>query len=95
MITQQTVRHVAKLARLELEEAEELKLTEQLGSILDYVEALSRLDTSSTEPTAHPLPLSNVMRSDAPRPSLEREQVLQNAPAQEQGMFRVPKILSD
>lgn len=95
MITKDTVRHVAKLARLELTESEESTLTEQLGAILGYVEQLNGLDTKGVEPTAHALPLSNVTRADEPRPCLTSSEVLQNAPAQEQGMFRVPKILSE
>ncbi|MBO9540030.1 Asp-tRNA(Asn)/Glu-tRNA(Gln) amidotransferase subunit GatC [bacterium] len=95
MITQDTVHHVAKLARLELEPAEEAMFTEQLGAILGYVEQLQELDTTGVAPTAHPLPLRNVTRGDVLAPSLTQAEVLQNAPAAEQGMFRVPKILSE
>lgn len=95
MITAETVQQVAKLARLELEASEAHKLTEQLGSILDYVAQLNEMDTTGIPPTAHPLPIDNVTRPDALRPSLSIEQVLQNAPVQEQDMFRVPKILSE
>lgn len=95
MITAETVQQVAKLARLELEASEAHQLTEQLGSILDYVAQLNELDTTGIAPTAHPLPIDNVTRPDALRPSLAIEQVLQNAPVQEQDMFRVPKILSE
>lgn len=95
MITKDTVRQVAKLARLELSEAEETTFTDQLGSILGYVEQLAQLDTTGVEPTAHALPVSNVVRTDEIRPSLDRTAVLQNAPVEDQGMFRVPKILSE
>lgn len=95
MITRDTVRHVAKLARLELTEAEEIQLTAELGSILGYVEQLGAVDTEGVEPTAHALPLANVLRPDAPRASLNQAEVLQNAPAAEAGMFRVPRILSE
>lgn len=95
MITQDTVHHVAKLARLELEPAEEAVFTEQLGSILGYIEQLNELGTTGVAPTAHPVPLRNVTRADQVRASLSQEEVLQNAPAAEQGMFRVPKILSE
>lgn len=95
MITQETVHHVAKLARLALDPAEEAALTEQLGAILGHVEQLNELDTTGVAPTAHPLPLRNVTRDDAVRPSLKQAEVVQNAPAAEQGMFRVPKILSE
>lgn len=95
MITRDTVRHVAKLARLELSEQEEAQLTEQLGAILGYVEQLNAVDTEGVEPTAHALPIANVLRSDEPHASLSRDEVLQNAPASEAGMFRVPRILSE
>ncbi|HEY9854829.1 MAG TPA: Asp-tRNA(Asn)/Glu-tRNA(Gln) amidotransferase subunit GatC [Stenomitos sp.] len=95
MITRDTVRHVAKLARLELTEQEEAQLTEQLGSILGYVEQLGEVDTTGVEPTAHALPLANVLRPDTPHASLSQAEVLQNAPAAENGMFRVPRILSE
>lgn len=93
MITQDTVKHVAKLARLDLTPDEETQFTEQLGAILDYVEQLAEVDVEGVAPTAHPLPLQNVVRQDSPHECLSREAVLQNAPATEQGMFRVPKII--
>jgi aspartyl-tRNA(Asn)/glutamyl-tRNA(Gln) amidotransferase subunit C len=95
MITQETVHHVARLARLELDPAEEATLTEQLGAILGYVEQLNEVDTTGVNPTAHPLPLRNVTRDDVLKPCLTQAEVLQNAPVAEQGMFRVPKILSE
>lgn len=95
MITQETVQHVAKLARLELAPEEAQKLTQELGAILDYVEALGRVDVAGVEPTAHPLPLRDVQRPDRLHASLSAEEVLQNAPAQEQGMFRVPRIIGE
>lgn len=95
MITESTVRHVAKLARLELTPDEESQFTEQLGAILGYVEQLADVDVAGVEPTAHAIPLSNVARPDAPRPSLSRDEVLQNAPVTEQGMFRVPRIIGE
>lgn len=95
MITRDTVHHVAKLARLTFSEAEELQLTRELGAILGYVEQLAAIDTQGVEPTAHALPLSNVLRPDEPHASLSQAEVLQNAPASEQGMFRVPRILSE
>ncbi|MBM3267783.1 MAG: Asp-tRNA(Asn)/Glu-tRNA(Gln) amidotransferase subunit GatC [Candidatus Sericytochromatia bacterium] len=92
-ITVETVRHVAKLACLALTAEEELRYTEQLGKILDYVRQLSELDTSGQEPTSHAIPIANVLRPDIPRPGLERADLLAAAPQAEQGMFRVPKIL--
>jgi aspartyl-tRNA(Asn)/glutamyl-tRNA(Gln) amidotransferase subunit C len=95
MITKETVQHVAKLARLELTPEEETQFTEQLGAILGYVEQLSEVDVEGVVPTAHPLPLQNVLRQDRMQPSLTPEEVLQNAPAKEQGMFRVPQIIGE
>lgn len=93
MITQETVKHVAQLARLEFSENEERKLAEQLGHILAYIEQLQEVDTQDIEPTAHALSITNVLREDKERPSLPLEKVLANAPSTENGMFQVPRIL--
>ena len=92
-ITAKDVDHVALLSRLELTEEEAGKFTGQLNSILDYVEVLNSVDTSQVEPTAHVLPVKNVMRPDEVRPSLDRKLALSNAPEQEDGYFIVPKIV--
>lgn len=93
MITKKDVEHVALLARLELTEAEKEKFTEQLNAILEYADALKKLDTGNIQPTAHPLPLNNVFREDVSRPGISNEDALANAPEQEDGFFKVPKIL--
>jgi aspartyl-tRNA(Asn)/glutamyl-tRNA(Gln) amidotransferase subunit C len=93
MITRKDVEHVALLSRLELTDNEVEKFTGQLNAILGYIDMLNRLDTAGVEPTAHVLPLKNVMRADEVRPSLPRELALANAPEQEDGYFKVPKIL--
>jgi len=92
-ISKQEVEHVAMLARLELTEEEKQTYTEQLNSILDYAAMLDRLDTRDVQPTAHPLPLQNVFREDVVRPSILQEDALANAPDQEDGFFKVPKIV--
>lgn len=92
-ITRKDVEHVALLSRLELGENDVEKFTGQLNAILDYIDVLSKVDTAGVEPTAHVLPLKNVMRADEARPSLPRELALANAPEQEDGYFKVPKIL--
>ncbi|MDT8900228.1 Asp-tRNA(Asn)/Glu-tRNA(Gln) amidotransferase subunit GatC [Anaeroselena agilis] len=92
-ITRKDVEHVALLSRLELGENDVEKFTGQLNAILDYIDVLNKVDTSGVEPTAHVLPLKNVMRADEARPSLPRELALANAPEQEDGYFKVPKIL--
>ena len=94
-ITRAEVEHVARLARLALREDEIESLTSQLGSILDHVAQVSALDTRDVPPTAHPLPLVNVLRPDVVRPTLPRDEVLAAAPDAEDGRFRVPRILGE
>jgi aspartyl-tRNA(Asn)/glutamyl-tRNA(Gln) amidotransferase subunit C len=87
------VKYVAQLARLALSPDEEKKLGTQLGSILGYIEKLRELDVSQVEPTAHAVPLVNVMRPDVIRPSLSHDDALRNAPKTGGGLFVVPKIV--
>jgi len=94
-ITAADVAHVARLARLDLTEDELTRFTEQLGAVLDHADDVAALDTHDVPPTAHPLPLRNVFREDQPRPSLDRAEVLAQAPAVEDGRFRVPRILGE
>ena len=91
-ITREDVLHVAKLARLELSEAEVERMQEQLSAILEAVGKVAELDLSDVEPTAHPLDLVNVLGEDVPRPSLPREEALTNAPDPEDGFFGVPAV---
>ena len=92
-ITRDEVLYVARLARLEVEEAATEKLAAQIGSILDYVDQLKQVDTAGVAPTSHALALTNAFREDAVRPHIERDLALANAPAQEEGCFLVPKIV--
>jgi aspartyl-tRNA(Asn)/glutamyl-tRNA(Gln) amidotransferase subunit C len=94
-ITLAEVEHVARLARLDLEPEEKERLRGQLDAILGYVEQLRRVDTAGVAPTAHVLPLANVMREDEVRPSYPVEAMLANAPAADDGQFRVPRILEE
>ena len=94
-ITRADVEHVAQLARLALTEAELVTLTGELAAILEHAAQVSALDTEGVEPTAHPLPIVNVARPDEVRPGVDRDEVLANAPAVEDGRFRVPRILGD
>jgi aspartyl-tRNA(Asn)/glutamyl-tRNA(Gln) amidotransferase subunit C len=87
------VEHVANLARLALTQEEKELFREQLSSILDHAERLQAVDTDAIPPTATVLPLQNVLRDDEVRPSLPREEALANAPAAEDGYFRVPAVL--
>ena len=86
-------RHVAKLARLALDESKLQKFTGQLENILKYVDKISQLDTRGVEPMAHALPMHNVLREDVVEPSLTNEQALQNAPETDGPFFKVPKII--
>ncbi|HLH54860.1 MAG TPA: Asp-tRNA(Asn)/Glu-tRNA(Gln) amidotransferase subunit GatC [Verrucomicrobiae bacterium] len=87
------VAYVAHLARLSLTPEETQKFGTQLGNVLGYIEKLKELDVSGIEPTAHAFPLINVTRPDVIRPSMSHEEALQNAPAQANGLFMVPKIV--
>ena len=94
-LTRDDVVHVARLARLALSEEEVEQFTVQLGAVLEHFASVAALDTSGVPPTSHPIPLSNVLRPDEVRPSLERDAVLAMAPAEEEGRFRVPRILGE
>ena len=87
------VEHVAELARLRLSDKEKTLFRDQLSAILDHAAVLQGVDTSAIAPTATVLPLLNVMRDDASRPSLPQEDVLANAPDARDGFFAVRAIL--
>jgi aspartyl-tRNA(Asn)/glutamyl-tRNA(Gln) amidotransferase subunit C len=94
-ISLKEVEHVARLARLELSEADKEQMRRQLDSILAYIDKLSALDTEGVEPTSHAVPLTNVMREDTPRPSFPQSDMLANAPDRAGDFFRVPKIIEE
>ncbi|MGP3561924.1 Asp-tRNA(Asn)/Glu-tRNA(Gln) amidotransferase subunit GatC [Geobacillus sp. BK01] len=87
------VKHVADLARLAITDEEAEMFTKQLDAIITFAEQLNELDTENVPPTSHVLDMKNVMREDVPEPGLPREEVLKNAPDQQDGQFRVPAIL--
>jgi aspartyl-tRNA(Asn)/glutamyl-tRNA(Gln) amidotransferase subunit C len=89
-ITREDVLHVARLARLELSEAEVERFQVQLSAILDAVSKVQELDLAGVPPTSHPLDVVNVWREDEPRPSLPVEDVFANAPDRDGDLFRVP-----
>lgn len=95
VIERKDVEHVARLARLDLTEAEKELFQQQLGDILEYARALSEIDTEGVEPTPYAVYLTNVLRPDVARPSMPREKVLANAPDPRGGYFRVPRILEE
>jgi aspartyl-tRNA(Asn)/glutamyl-tRNA(Gln) amidotransferase subunit C len=92
-ITVKDVEHVAVLARLELSEEDKDKYTKSLNDILEYMDMLNSANTSDVEPTAHVLPLKNVFREDRLHKCLEKELTLSNAPEEENGCFKVPRIV--
>ncbi len=94
-LTKAEVEHVARLARLELSEAEKEEFTGQLNEILNFVEELNQLDTKGIEPTAHAIPMQNVFRPDRVAPSMDSELALANAPDRIGDFFKVPKVLED
>lgn len=92
-LTSEEVLHIARLARIALTGDDVQRFTAQLSGILDHFAALTAVDTEGIEPTAHPLPLSNVMRADLVAPSLSQREALANAPLVEDGYVRVRAVL--
>lgn len=102
------VEHIAKLARIELTEEEKARYREQLSAILDHVARLQKVDTSSVAPMTSVFPASAThrpdvpsggqyggsshLRSDQPRPSLNTDELLKNAPSHEQDQFKIPPV---
>ncbi len=89
------IEDVARLARLQFNEAEKARIGAQLGAILNYIDKLSKLPTEGVEPTSHAMPIVSVMRDDELRPCLSQEDALANAPDRVGEFFRVPRILED
>lgn len=93
MINRDTILNIAKLARLELSEADIGKYTEQLNLILGHVEKLKQLDTSKIEATTHAVEVANPLRVDEVHPSSVIDDVLEISPDHEAHFFRVPKVI--
>lgn len=87
------VNYVAKLARLRFSEEELQATAQKFGAILNYMGQLNEIDTAGVAPTTHVLQLENVFREDLLSPCLSRGEALSNAPVNEDGYFKVPKIL--
>ncbi len=92
-VTEDDVRRVADLARLQLSHEEKVLLTEELNRILSYMEKLDELDTRDVEPTSHVVPVSNPLRADEAEVFPNRGEILALAPDVKNGYFRVPKII--
>ena len=94
-ISRDDVAHVARLARLSLDDAELDTFTAQLGAILEHAADVEALDLADVAPTSHPYPLVNVLRADQPGATLTPSEALAAAPAAEDDRFRVPTILGE
>ncbi len=94
-IDRDTVDHVARLARLALSHEERERIREQLSSILGHINVIGEADTSGVSASAHILPMTNVMSEDTSRPSTPTKELLENAPAREDGYFRVRAVLEE
>lgn len=94
-LTADQVRHVAKLSRLKLSDAEVEHFAQQLSSVLGYVSKLSELDVSNVEPMAHAIDVSNVLREDREEPGMPVDQALANAPEKDPPYFKVVKVLGE
>jgi aspartyl-tRNA(Asn)/glutamyl-tRNA(Gln) amidotransferase subunit C len=92
-LEREAVLHIAKLARVELSEQEIATFSDQLSDIIGHFDALNAVDTEDVEPTAHTLPLRNVMADDQSRPSLPVDEVLALAPSAAEGYLRVRAVL--
>ncbi len=89
------IAYVARLARIELSEAELERYGSQLGVILEHAATVQQLPTEGVEPIAHPLGFVNAFRPDEVRPCLSRDEALDQAPASQDGYFRVPPALEE
>jgi aspartyl-tRNA(Asn)/glutamyl-tRNA(Gln) amidotransferase subunit C len=94
-ISAEEIKKIALLSRLEIQDNQIDSVGKQLNDILTYMDLISQVDISDVEPTGHAVSMRNVMREDVPQPSLANEKALQNAPEQENGYFKVPKVIQD
>jgi len=92
-IDKETVKQVAHLARIELQDKELEKLSKQLHDILGFIDKISKLDIEKVKPSSHILPISNVLREDKSRTCLTAQKALENAPSRKGDFFSVPKII--
>jgi aspartyl-tRNA(Asn)/glutamyl-tRNA(Gln) amidotransferase subunit C len=94
-ISRDEVAHLARLARLAVTDEELDVFSGQLAVILESVASVSEVAAEDIPPTSHAVPLTNVFRDDLPAPGLTQQQALAGAPAEEDGRFRVPRILGE
>ncbi|HMP03715.1 MAG TPA: Asp-tRNA(Asn)/Glu-tRNA(Gln) amidotransferase subunit GatC [Gemmatales bacterium] len=92
-LTDDQIRWIAHLARLECGEEEIKQLRQELNDVIAHVDTLAAVDVTGVEPLSHPLPLQNVFRDDEPRPPLPVAEMLANAPARKDDFYAVPAVL--
>ena len=93
MITKDTVRYVADLARLSFDDKSIEKFTQDMEQIITFADKLGELDTQGVNPTAHSVPVYNVFRKDEVKPSFPRSEILKNAPEKDSEYFVVPRVV--
>jgi len=94
-ISRDDVEHLAKLARIDMSDAELDHMAQELEVILEAVARVQEVAGSDVPPTTHPIPVNNVLREDQVRPSLTPQEALSGAPAQSENRFKVPQILGE
>lgn len=94
MIEEKTVEHIADLARLEVTEGEKASFTQELDSILKYIEQLNSADTEGVEPTVFMVPEHDPLREDMEKESFPADKTLKNGPSVKKGFFAVPKVIA-
>ncbi len=92
-ISNEMIEYIAALAKLKLSGEREQDLRRDLQGILNHIEILKELDLDAEEPLSHAFANTNCFRDDAVRPSMDREELLSNAPRQKDGCFVVPKTV--
>jgi aspartyl-tRNA(Asn)/glutamyl-tRNA(Gln) amidotransferase subunit C len=92
-ISTEEVKHVADLARLDMDESSIEIFSKQIGNILQYIDTLKSVDTEKTTPTSHAVFLPNAFREDEVKEHIDRNLALANAPEKENGNFIVPKVI--
>jgi aspartyl-tRNA(Asn)/glutamyl-tRNA(Gln) amidotransferase subunit C len=88
----QEVEHIAKLARLELTDEQKARYREQLEGILEHIAKLQELDTQDVPPTTSVSVRQMPLRADEPRPGLSKDDLLKNAPKQDDDQFKIPPV---
>ncbi|MFX1453509.1 MAG: Asp-tRNA(Asn)/Glu-tRNA(Gln) amidotransferase subunit GatC, partial [Promethearchaeota archaeon] len=94
--SKETIDHISKLSLIDLSDEEKIKLSKELGEIINYFKKLDTLDTTNVKPMTHPIEnLKNVFREDIPWKSLSNEEALRNAKHKKDGFFKAPRILKE